>query len=245
VYRDGSPGPDEPPSLRTEKAAPASRLILTSDLVQHLFLHEDRNLGVAGHRNRVARPAVDLQRVAVSLDNQLGVKRVVFQLVHHHVLDLPTHRVDDVYQQVVRHGPRGLKVPHLAVDHRGLEDTDHDRKSTRSAFFFEENVLLITVLMNDDLVEGHPHHGGCSPLRRTSTIQLGRHSCTLGTTPDSTQTDRTIHPTKPPFLPGFLESCVLESWSRSPVPCGGFFDLVFPTVQFILSRADRNYPAHG
>src|SRR5690349_16528488 len=97
-------------------------------LFQYLFLYEDLGVRAKGERDRVAGPTVDVPGGVAAREVDPGEERVVLELVDDDPHDPRIELLQDVSEQVVRHGPGRRDFLHLDGDGVGFEDADPDRK---------------------------------------------------------------------------------------------------------------------
>ena len=132
-------------------------LLLSQDVVQHLFVHEDRERRLAGHRhgNGIGGTGIDLDQLAVLPYAELGVVGVLLEFADDDVVKLPAQLLHDADDQIVSQRPGRRPPLDAAVDLRRLGQPDEDGKLPRSVDLLKVNDLIIADLADDDPGQFH------------------------------------------------------------------------------------------
>ena len=69
-------------------------IVLFQHFAEHVLADVDRHPGRDGQRDRVARPAIDLDQLAFLADAELGEVRVLLQVADDDVLNLAAQLLD-------------------------------------------------------------------------------------------------------------------------------------------------------
>src|SRR5512139_1529911 len=91
-----------------------------------LLVDEDRAVAPQGQGDGVARPRVDDDGVAVSLQVDAGKEGVVPQIDDLDPVDLRLEDLQEIAHEVVRHGPREADLLELRGDGTRFEESDPD-----------------------------------------------------------------------------------------------------------------------
>ena len=128
---------------------------LLHDLAQHVVFDVDRDVGGDTERDGIGRTAVNLDHFACLPDHKFSVEGVVLKIIDDDLLELGVEALNDVAQQVVRHGTLVLNALYAAIDRQRLVQADHDGEVAVSVALAQHDDLRITRLGNHDLCQVH------------------------------------------------------------------------------------------
>src|SRR5262249_11854075 len=125
------------------------------DFAEHVLGDVDRHFRGDSQRDRVARPAVDLDQLAFMSNAEFREIGMLAEVVDINVLQLAAHALDDAGDKVIGGRPRVGDAFDATVDAGRLEDADDDREAAVAVDFLEGDDLLLVDLTNDDPPQLH------------------------------------------------------------------------------------------
>ena len=123
-------------------------------LVKDILINEDRAFETHRERDPVRRAAINEFGMPVfAFDFELGKKSAGLKPVNDKPRNLGAHGADDVHQKVVRQRPRHFNTGNFHFDGGRFHEPDDDRDLALAVFFFKDNDLVLTFLVNDNFGE--------------------------------------------------------------------------------------------
>src|SRR5690554_27929 len=126
--------------------------------IHDAFFDVNRHVEAHGQRNCVARTRVDLLCVAISLHDDPREERVVTQVVHHDVMNLPSQLRDDRLEQIVRQWPLDIHFLELHRDRFRFKGADKNREIASGLSVFENHDAKLRHQANADAINMNFNH---------------------------------------------------------------------------------------
>ena len=124
-------------------------------VVDDRVFHEDRRLGPEREGDRIARPGVHSDRIAVQSEVDHRVKGILLQIADDDLLHRRLQIGDDIAQQVVRHRAWRRDVLDLKCDRIRLEESDPDRQDPLAVLVTQDHDRHIGVRVDHQPFDRH------------------------------------------------------------------------------------------